>query len=510
MSKLKDFVYTHLVGKNTPADSYYLMRRLFCSGLGLIYLNAFLIYYHQAPGLYGRPGLLPYHEFIEQLKQQGASFVDVLSVFWFFSTDTSILVVGLVGISLSLVLIFGYANFFVLFALWCLHMSVIHMGQVFYGYGWETQLLELTFLSFFLFPFFDPRLNLVKSPPKKIAIYFQRWMMFRLMLGAGLIKMRGDECWQDLTCTFFHYETQPNPHPLSWYLHDLPDWLHKGEVFFNHFIELILPFALFGPKWLRRGAGVGMIVFQLSLISSGNLAWLNWITLLMAIPCFDDEFLARISRPFFSKTWIKKYLNIEAQKVNWLTTGTLLLFLAVGSYYSYAPALNLLSERQAMNTSYNRLHLINSYGAFGSVGRQRNEVIIRGTTDENISEFTAWQEYEFNCKPGNVNQVPCLITPYHYRLDWQIWFSAMRPELQELWLLRLGIGFLENNQAVLGLIAKNPFAENPPKYIKMDLYHYEFNNLGGDSWWQRRYLKPYLPPITLSDPVVQKHRVGTK
>ena len=63
--------------------------------------------------------------------------------------------VGVLGIILSLFLMLGLANFPLLFALWFLQISVIHAGQIFYGYGWETQLLELTFLSFFLFPFID-------------------------------------------------------------------------------------------------------------------------------------------------------------------------------------------------------------------------------------------------------------------------------------------------------------------------------------------------------------------
>jgi hypothetical protein len=37
-----------------------------------------------------------------------------------------------------------------------------------------------------------------------------RWLLFRLEFGAGLIKMRGDRCWRDLTCLYYHHETQPN------------------------------------------------------------------------------------------------------------------------------------------------------------------------------------------------------------------------------------------------------------------------------------------------------------
>jgi hypothetical protein len=491
---------------HSSAESYYLMRRLFATGLGLLYLNAFAIYYHQGLGLFGAQGLLPYQDLFGSSQSAGLgsleNFKTFLSYFAFDSSDFAITFVGVAGMLLSLPVIFGWVNFPILFLLWFLHLSVVHAGQIFYSFGWETQLLELTFLSFFLFPFWNPKLNRPESPPKMIAIWFMRWMMFRLMLGAGLIKIRGDQCWRELTCTQFHYETQPNPHPLSWLFHHLPDWFHRLEVVGNHFIELVLPFALFGPKAIRRICGVLMILFQTSLILSGNLAWLNWLTILMAFPCFDDEFLHRILR--FAK--LKPYQKIQAKPLGTMTRVTLLLFFFSGTALSLEPALNLVSERQVMNASYNRLHLINSYGAFGSIGKERFEIVISGTSDSKISEKTQWQEYEFKCKPGRVDRRPCLITPYHYRVDWQIWFSAMRPNLNELWLLRLGIGLLESNQHVLALLDHSPFGNQAPQFIKMDLYRYEFSVAGSSDWWRRTFIGPYSEPLNLQHPLVIKYQ----
>jgi len=507
-----NFMIKYLVAQASPSDSYYFMRRIFSIGLGFIYMNAFLIYFNQALGLYGSKGLLPYAEFVPQVRQSlassGQGFWSLLSIFWFSYSDMTIQIVAILGIFLSTCLIFGVVNFPILFGLWILHMSVIHVGQIFYGYGWETQLLELTFLSFFLFPFLNPCLHRSQSPPKKIAIYFQRWMMFRLMLGAGLIKIRGDQCWRDLTCTQYHYETQPNPHPLSWFFHQLPNWFHTGEVLANHAVEIILPFALFGPKWVRRGVGLIMIFFQVSLIVSGNLAWLNWITIVMVIPCFDDEFLEKVFRFEWMKKWRDKFINIKPYRPPPRTLILLFLFTFAGIILSIDPALNLVSKRQMMNVSFNRFHLINSYGAFGSVGKFRNEIIISGTHSERPTENTHWKEYEFNCKPGALLEAPCLITPYHYRLDWQIWFSAMRPRLSEIWLHRLAVGFLDGNESILDLIASNPFSDKPPKYIKMDLYRYEFTRQGERGWWKRRALGSYMQPIALDSPIVNRHRVS--
>ncbi len=78
-----------------------------------------------------------------------------------------------------------------------------------------------------------------------------------------------------------------------------------------------------------------------------------------------------------------------------------------------------------MNTSFDPLHLVNTYGAFGSVGQERNEIIFEGSDDAVITPESQWKAYEFKCKPGDPFRRPCVISPYHYRLDWQIWFAAM-------------------------------------------------------------------------------------
>src|SRR5262249_52009123 len=111
---------------------------------------------------------------------------------------------------------------------------------------------------------------------------------------AGLIKVRGDPCWRELTCLADHYETQPNPSPLSYYFHAMPMWFHKGGTLFNHFVELVVPFGLFGPRKVRHAAGAFIVAFQVILILSGNLSFLNWLTIVVALAAFDDSLFERI------------------------------------------------------------------------------------------------------------------------------------------------------------------------------------------------------------------------
>ena len=187
----------------------------------------------------------------------------------------------------------GYANALILLVLWALYSSFVHAGQVWYGYGWEIQLLETGLLACFLCPLFDGR-PFPKRPPPVPVIWLFRWLAMRIMWGAGLIKLRGDACWADLSCLYYHYQTQPIPNPLSRYLHFAPRWFHQAGVLFNHLVELIAPFFAFGPRWARHAAGALFVLFQAFLIASGNLSFLNWLTIVPALACFDDSVWSRL------------------------------------------------------------------------------------------------------------------------------------------------------------------------------------------------------------------------
>jgi hypothetical protein len=154
-----------------------------------------------------------------------------------------------------------------------------------------------------------------------------------------------------------------------------------------------------------------------------------------------------------------------------------------------------------MNTSFDRLHLVNTYGAFGSVGRHRDEIVLEGTSDERISDATEWREYEWKCKPGDPMRRPCLITPYHYRLDWLIWFAAMSTPDRHPWVVTLVVKLLENDPGALSLLAGNPFPEAPPRFVRAELYRYEFTDPGDPSgaWWRRQRLRSWLRPLSLDE-----------
>jgi hypothetical protein len=479
---------------------YWLTRFVILRLLGLMYLVAFLVLAQQIVPLIGDGGLTPARDFLSRVAAHSSSaftaFVKLPSLFWFALNDTLLRLAAWLGVALSVLVVAGYANAVLLFVLWLLYGSFVHVGQVWYGYGWEIQLLETGLLACFLCPLLDGR-PFPRLPPPTPVIWLFRWLCVRVMWGAGLIKLRGDECWRDLSCLYSHYETQPIPGPLSRLLHFAPRWFHQAGVLFNHLVELVAPFFAFGPRRGRHVAGVLFTAFQLFLIVSGNLSFLNWLTIVPALACFDDSFWRRV----LPRALVRRAERAERESVvSAASRRAVVAVFFVVAVLSVFPVVNLLSSRQAMNRSYNPIDFVNTYGAFGSVGRERHEIVFEGTSDLHVSPSTRWKAYEFKCKPGAPDRRPCWITPYHLRLDWQIWFAAMTDPAGAPWAVHLVRKLLQGDRAAEGLLAHSPFQDRPPRHLRAVLYRYRYAAPGSGAYWTRTEVGVWLPPLSRDDP----------
>ncbi|XP_032896749.1 lipase maturation factor 1 isoform X3 [Amblyraja radiata] len=484
---------------------------------------AFSVAFHQNRQLLGKEGLLPSHLYLRKVQQYvgGKVGIEAFSyaptLLWFLDwsdMDIHLNNIALLGMGLSVfVLVTGCANMIIMFILWILYHSLVNIGQIWYSFGWESQLLETGFLGIFLCPLLTLRSVPRQTLPSKIVIWSFRWLIFRIMLGAGLIKIRGDRCWKHLTCMNYHYETQPVPNPIAYYMHGCPWWFHSFEVLVNHFVELIVPFFLLMGRRMCAIHGILQILFQVLLIVSGNLSFLNWLTIVPSIACFDDSNLAFLfsSRQGKVKDQVSMIQAKEAmghkppthygayvRKVLNISFGVLI------AYLSLPVVVNLLSSKQMMNTSFNPLRIVNTYGAFGSITKERTEVIVQGTMNEDPNDPSAmWEEYEFKCKPGDLKRRPCIITPYHYRLDWLMWFAAFQTYEQNEWLIHLAGRLLTNDSLAMSLIQHNPFeSRGPPRWVRGEHYRYKFSRPGGShaaegKWWIRKRIGVYFPPVNV-------------
>ncbi len=462
-------------------------RLVYQRALALVFLTAFLNAVNQFKPLLGERGLLPVPLYVRDVTFRGSP-----SLFIFYPSDRAFTIAAWTGAALSVAALTGLAerrgllSMAVWALMWALYISFVNVGQTFYAFGWESILLEAGFYAIFL--------GSQATRIQAINFWLARWLLFRVMFGAGLIKMRGDPCWRDLTCLDYHYETQPMPNPLSWFFHNAPQWTRHGGVLFNHFAELIVPFGYFLPQPAATVAGVITIFFQLTIFASGNLSWLNLMTMVLAIPLLDGRLLAKLipaARPELHDAAL-------AHRMAVIALGVLV------AYLSIKPVRNMISPRQIMNTVYNRWHLVGTYGAFGSITRPRYQVIVEGTDEAALSPSTRWREYEFRGQPVRTDRVPPQIAPYHLRLDWLMWFASFSEYYNNPWFVNFVAKLLENDRPVLGLLRTNPFPDAAPRYVRAMLYEYHFTDpqerAATHQWWKREVVRQYFPPVSLSDP----------
>ncbi len=468
---------------SAPDD--WLGRLVFTRGMAVVYLIAFVVAANQFRPLMGESGILPVGRFVAR-----TSFVRSPSLFHLHYSDrffAGCCWAGALGSCLAIVGLVDRAPVWgwmlVWLALWALYLSIVNVGQVWYSFGWESLLLEAGFLAIFLGP--------AGLDPPRLVMWLLRWLLFRLEFGAGLIKLRGDRCWRDLTCLYYHHETQPMPNPLSWRFHHLRPALHRVEVLANHFTQLVVVFGLFAPQPAASAAALFIVVTQAWLMMSGNFSWLNLLTIVIGLSVVDEGLLHSVLR-------IGPPAHLAAPEWH---IGLVIALTALVVLMSYWPLRNLMSGRQRMNASFNPLHLVNTYGAFGHVTRVRQEVVIEATTDAAPGPGAKWKEYEFKGKPGDPKRQPRQFAPYHLRLDWLMWFVGISPVYADGWLLPFLSKLLQSDPATLRLLRSAPFGEARPTYVRARLYRYRFSDAQerrtSGAWWVRSTAGELVRPISL-------------
>ena len=146
----------------------------------------------------------------------------LISVLWLVrdrkaNLDRSLDATAYLGLCLSCMLFtYGSANVPILATLWICQRSLMSVGGPWYGFGWEPMLAELNFHALFMVPMFSMSSLPIDTPIPMVSIFALRWFIFRIMMGAGLIKLRsGDDKWRTLTVMNYFYETMVRKGAIS-------------------------------------------------------------------------------------------------------------------------------------------------------------------------------------------------------------------------------------------------------------------------------------------------------
>lgn len=484
-----------LWGKDVLRPTYARARNWFLRALGVVYLIAFWSFWVQADGLIGSQGIAPLSQLLNTARSElgHQAWLAFPTLCWFNASDGFIHLLCGAGATLSLLLIIGLLPAVILPLLFVLYLSLTIAGQTFFSFQWDILLLETGFLAIFLAPrhWWLGR----PSPPSRASVFLLQFLLFKLMLMSGIVKLTsGDPSWLNLTALDYHYWTQPLPTMLGWWADKSPEWIKQTSTAATLVIELVAPFLIWFPRRLRLLACVLFLLLQVVIGLTGNYAFFNLLTIALCLFLIDDRAWPRSAR--LTKT---ERRATERNGSTWPAVAALVLTMPLNGALFFNSLQPEAPWPQAVTYYYGLLEpfrIVNGYGLFRVMTKDRPEILIEGS-DDGIE----WRPYEFKWKPGLPDRMPGFVEPHQPRLDWQMWFAALGDPEQNQWFFGLIQRLLENAPAVTQLLSSNPFPQQPPRYLRAELYRYRFSTLAEHRargvWWSRQELREYLPMVSL-------------
>jgi predicted DCC family thiol-disulfide oxidoreductase YuxK len=445
---------------------------LFLRILAAIYFIAFASFGLQITGLIGARGILPAGRYLTAVHDTFGleSYWIAPTLFWIVHSDMFLRGACVAGALISLVLLAGYLERAALLLLYILYLSLCTIGQDFMSFQWDMLLLEAGFLAIFL-------------GSSKLMILLFRWLLFRLVFLSGAVKLLShDRTWRSLDALSFHYWTQPLPTPIAWYTQQLPLGFQRFSTAAVLFLELPVPFLIFMPRRWRFFGAACILFLQTLIFLTGNYTFFNLLTIALCLFLFDDAALAK--------------LRLRVRNVRTKPALVAVIAVVIGTL----SGLELWGMFFGRDSSLVRVAapfgIANTYGLFAMMTTSRPEIVVQGSNDGDT-----WLDYEFKFKPGDLKRAPRWVEPFQPRLDWQMWFAALSNYPSTPWFSNFMVRLLQGSPDVLGLLAKNPFPGNPPKYIRALLFDYSFTDFAtkratGD-WWARASRGSYFPPMAL-------------
>jgi len=486
------------------SPTFGMVQSVFTRGLALVYAVAFASWWVQAEGLVGSRGIVPMAPWLDAVKAQLGTWawLQVPTVFLWDSGDGALGLVCVLGTVAACLGVVGVAQGPILALLWVLYLSLVTTGNVFMNFQWDALLLEAGLIAPFLarwrmwsgFREIDPR-----AP--RLPVYLLWLLLGKLMFLSGWVKLAsGDPSWRDGSALTYHYETQPIPHAVAWFAHQLPGWFQALSVWGMFVIELALPALIPLGRRARLVASAGIVGLMILIAGTGNFTFFNLLTALLALSLVDDDALPERGRRFFRPVaveagagWGRTVASGRAFVLVPLAVLSLAVVLDPKVTGPLRPVLDAVAPFRS----------VNGYGLFRVMTKERPEILIEGSRDG-----VTWFPYEHRFKPDRLDEAPGLVAPHQPRLDWQFWFAALdapyRRTPYSVWFEGLILRLLEGEETVLRLFATNPFPDQPPRFVRARLCRYSFTaaeeRRATGAWWRREELGLYLPVVERRSP----------
>lgn len=499
-------------------DSTWLWPRwLVLRAVGFVYVIIFAGIVLDYRTLIGPEGLAPLPELMATLRNTYPSLFAAIwqapTLFWL---STHPLIPGLLawsGLLAALALTLNLWPRLSLLVCWLMLVSFARGWLVFSDPQVDWLMLEVALLCIPFAPAgYRPGLG-IDSPPRPIALFMVRWLLFRVMFETGVAKLiSGEVRWLDFTAMDVLYQTAPCPTILGYFAHQLPHAWHVGEVVMTFAAELLAPLlALFGG---RRGRWIALglwVVFQAGIQLTCNFGWLNTASIALGLLLLDDQMLIgaawrlRLNRPGEKIAASAARVRPPAPLIAWrrwalgvvlwthfvvtivvFWTATTLPFNAAIDRFSY-PVKQIFTGMGSANAFllYSRLDPFHFVAEFV------------GSNDGGVT----WRPYEFRYFPQALDRMPPFIAPRFPRFEATLQVQAAVRDQASTLYASVATRLLERNPDVIKLFARDPFPDKPPQLIRTPGYEYSFTDYA--TWrtqgrfWQRTYLGEYQPMLYL-------------
>jgi hypothetical protein len=485
------------------ASTWFLARRLFLGGIALTYLVAFGSLAGQVLGLYGADGIVPLSERMAFLRAErhGWERLEVPTLLWLGASDAALRALCFAGMGAAVLALVGRVPRGALCVCWLLYLSFVSVGSPFLDFQWDVLLLEAGLLAVLFAPGGVRPFGADETPPADFVRGLVYLLLFKLLVLSGALKLAsGDPSWHDGTALDYHYWTQPLPHRLSVLAAGAPAWFHRASVLAMLVIELGLPWLLLVPfarRRLRQLVAAGTWLLMLAVLLTGNYGFFNLLTAVLAVPLLDD----RAWRVVFRRGPPRAPSGVTGLVVpRWRRALPVVLGapLAVLSLAQIASGLGWLGRPPAPLLALERalapFRSVNPYGLFRVMTKERLEVRVEGSADGRT-----WRPYRFRYKPDDPARAPAFAGLHMPRLDWQMWFLALEhgsPQ-RSRWATDFLDRLLAGSPDVLALLADDPFAGAPPRFVRAQIAPYRFAppaERAVGTWWQRGGEEVFLQP----------------
>ena len=492
-------------------DTTYLWPRwMVLRAVGMVYVFIFAGIIDEAQVLIGPRGLVPLGDFFAQLHQvfplSFHAFLRAPTLFWAGTGPELITALAWGGLFAAMALVLNLWPRMALFGCWLILLSFVVTWGVFSGSQIDQLMLETALLCIPFAPAgLRPGLG-ASSPPRPMAVFMMRWLLFRIMLESGLVKLiAGDPHWRDFTAMDVMHERSPFPTMAGYLDQQLPHAWHLGEIALTYAAEIAAPMlAVFGGRRGRWAAFILWTVFQAGIQLTNNFGWLNLASAALGLLLLDDQMLLAAAR----KLRLHRVADFLAARPaeparpapgSWRTVG---LRAALWTHFCLAGYLFVilfwtpvqgfpLALAHTLENFPGGFHSINAFTLFAKMPPPCRAIEFEGSNDGGRT----WRAYEFRYLPQREDRMCPFIAPGYPRFEATLQIVATHPVPSPLYRL-VAEHLLQRDPAVMGLFRSDPFPDRPPRLIRMPAYALTFTDMATHrrtgAFWRKEPKGEYL------------------